>query len=85
MEFLLANNFSMDHMCTFGVRYLSREEEALAIKRATERSHSRLPTQCLDVKKEDTESLAFLEDVRDKVNGWLAQGEVRDEIRYRAE
>ncbi|KAJ5120704.1 uncharacterized protein N7515_010092 [Penicillium bovifimosum] len=78
IEFLLANNFSIDHMCKYGVRYLSREEEVLAIKRATERSQVRLPTECLDVKKDEPETLAFLEDVREQVNDWLAQGEERD-------
>jgi hypothetical protein len=77
MEFLLANHFSIDHMCTFGVRYLSREEEKLAIKRATEKCYSRNPVQVADIKKDDHESLEFLEAVRISINEWLAQGEVR--------
>ncbi|KAJ5559006.1 hypothetical protein N7461_002978 [Penicillium sp. DV-2018c] len=79
MEFLLANNFSMDHMCTFGVQYLSRDEEVLAIKLATERSRARLPTRSLDIKEQDTESLAFLDDVRGNINDWLAQGVTCDD------
>ncbi|KAJ6118456.1 Ribonuclease CAF1 [Penicillium samsonianum] len=79
MEFLLANHFSIDHMCTFGVRYLSREEEKLAIKRATEKCYSRNPVQVADIKKDDHESLEFLEAVRISVNEWLAQGEKRRE------
>lgn len=81
MEFLLANHFSIDHMCTFGVRYLSREEEKLAIRRATEKCQSRNPVQVVDIKKKDHESLEFLEAVRVSVNEWLAQGEVRRCIR----
>ncbi|KAJ6183986.1 hypothetical protein N7519_005287 [Penicillium mononematosum] len=77
MEFLLANHFSIDHMCTFGVRYLSREEEKLAIKRATEKCYSRNPVQVADIKKDDHESLEFLEAVRTSINEWLAQGENR--------
>lgn len=76
MEFLLANHFSIDHMCTFGVRYLSREEEQLAIRRAAEKCQ-RNPVQVVDIKKDDHESLEFLEAVRISVNEWLAQGEVR--------
>ncbi|KGO65592.1 Ribonuclease CAF1 [Penicillium italicum] len=79
MEFLLANHFSIDHMCTFGVRYLSREEEKLAIRRATEKCYSRNPVQVVDIKKDDYESLEFLEAVRVSVNEWLAQGEKRRE------
>ncbi|CAG7953256.1 unnamed protein product [Penicillium nalgiovense] len=77
MEFLLANHFSIDHMCTFGVRYLSREEEKLAIERATEKCYSRSPVQVADIKKDDHESLEFLEAVRIIINEWLAQGENR--------
>ncbi|KAJ5479757.1 hypothetical protein N7530_005266 [Penicillium desertorum] len=77
MEFLLANHFSIDHMCTFGVRYLSREEEKLAIKRATEKCYLRNPVQVADIKKDDHESLEFLEAVRININEWLAQGENR--------
>ncbi|CAI7585788.1 unnamed protein product [Penicillium palitans] len=79
MEFLLANHFSIDHMCTFGVRYLSREEEKLAIKRAAQKCQSRNPVQVADIKKDDYESLEFLEAVRVSVNEWLAQGENRRE------
>ncbi|CAI7633115.1 unnamed protein product [Penicillium glandicola] len=79
MEFLLANHFSIDHMCTFGVRYLSREEEKLATKRATEKCQLRNPVQVADIKKDDHESLEFLEAVRISINEWLAQGEKRRE------
>ncbi|EKV16031.1 CAF1 family ribonuclease, putative [Penicillium digitatum] len=79
MEFLLANHFSIDHMCTFGVRYLSREDEKLAIRRATEKYHSRNAVQVADIKKDDHESLEFLEAVRVRVNEWLEQGEKRRE------
>ncbi|OQD62267.1 hypothetical protein PENPOL_c013G00230 [Penicillium polonicum] len=79
MEFLLANHFSIDHMCTFGVRYLSREEEKLAIKRAAQKCQARNPVQVADIKKDDHESLEFLEAVRVSVNEWLAQGENRRE------
>ncbi|KAI2731979.1 hypothetical protein CBS147332_1118 [Penicillium roqueforti] len=78
MEFLLANHFSIDHMCTFGVRYLSREEEQLAIRRAAEKCQ-RNPVQVVDIKKDDHESLEFLEAVRISVNEWLGQGEKRRE------
>ncbi|CAI7583512.1 unnamed protein product [Penicillium crustosum] len=79
MEFLLANHFSIDHMCTFGVRYLSREEEKLAIKRAAQKCQSRNPVQVADIKTDDHETLEFLEAVRVSVNEWLAQGENRRE------
>lgn len=69
-------------MCTFGVRYLSREEEKLAIKRATHKCQSRNPIQVADIKKDDRESLEFLEAVRVSVNEWLAQGEVRLYIKH---
>lgn len=82
MEFLLANHFSIDHMCTFGVRYLSREDEKLAIRRATEKYHSRNAVQVADIKKDDHESLEFLEAVRVRVNEWLEQGEVRGNIKH---
>ena len=85
MEFLLANHFSIDHMCTFGVRYLSREEEKLAIKRAAQKYQSRNPVQVADIKKDNHESLEFLEAVRVSVNEWLAQGEVRCYIKHRSE
>ncbi|KXG52724.1 uncharacterized protein PGRI_079800 [Penicillium griseofulvum] len=77
MEFLLANHFSIDHMCSFGVRYLSRSEEILAIKRATEKCQSRNPVQVANIKQDDLESLEFLEAVRVSINEWLAQGEKR--------
>ncbi|KAJ5940307.1 hypothetical protein N7516_000475 [Penicillium verrucosum] len=79
MEFLLANHFSIDHMCTFGVRYLSRQEEKLAIERAAQKCQSRRPVQVADIKKDDHESLEFLKAVRVSVNEWLAQGENRRE------
>ncbi|KOS47238.1 hypothetical protein ACN38_g1800 [Penicillium nordicum] len=79
MEFLLANHFSIDHMCTFGVRYLSRQEEKLAIERAAQKFQSRRPVQVADIKKDDHESLEFLKAVRFSVNEWLAQGENRRE------
>lgn len=76
MQFLLANNFSIDHMCSFGVPYLSREEEKQAVKRALERCQSRVPVHCLEIKKDDKESLDFVASVRNLVDEWLAQGEV---------
>lgn len=85
MEFLLANHFSIDHMCTFGVRYLSREEEKLAIKRAAQKCQSRNPVQVADIKTDDHETLEFLEAVRVSVNEWLAQGEVRFYIKHLSE
>lgn len=85
MEFLLANHFSIDHMCTFGVRYLSRQEEKLAIERAAQKFQSRRPVQVADIKKDDHESLEFLKAVRFSVNEWLAQGEVRHYIKHRSE
>jgi hypothetical protein len=84
MEFLLANHFSIDHMCSFGVRYLSRSEEILAIKRATEKCQSRNPVQVANIKQDDHESLEFLEAVRVSINEWLAQGEVRHCVKRRS-
>ncbi|KAJ5783064.1 hypothetical protein N7457_004838 [Penicillium paradoxum] len=77
MKFLLANNFSIDHTCSFGVRYLSREEEELAVKRAIEKCHSRSPVRCMEIKGDDKESLKFVAIVRILVDGWLAQGKTR--------
>lgn len=80
MEFLLANDFSIDHMCSFGVRYLSREEEKLALKRAIEKCHTRLPVQSLEINKDDQETLEFITAVRVLIDDWLAEGEVRYDI-----
>lgn len=75
MEFLLSHGFSIDTMCSSGVRYLSRVEEESAIKRATERCF-RPTVPNIKIQEDDFECLEFLGSARLAINEWLAQGEV---------
>lgn len=76
MEFLLAHGFSVDNMCNFGVRYLSRLEEETAIQRAIEKCRSPSPVPQLNIQENDVECLEFLQSARAAINEWLGQGEV---------
>jgi poly(A)-specific ribonuclease len=76
MEFLLSHNFSIDTMCSSGVRYLSRVEEKLAIERAIERCGSRSPIPNMDIQEDDIECLQFVASARLAINEWIGQGEV---------
>lgn len=77
VEFLLANGFSIDIQCKYGVPYLSREEEKQAIAKATERFTRQTTKRSLNIKESDHESLEFIQAVRQVVDSWLAEGEVR--------
>lgn len=77
MDFLLAQGFSIDTMCTSGIRYLSRAEEESALRTAVERCRTRAPIPDLQVQQDDHECLEFLQTVRLAINNWLAEGVVR--------
>ncbi|KAL3473972.1 CAF1 family ribonuclease [Aspergillus californicus] len=77
IEFLLGNRFNMDSLYKVGVPYISRDEEAKAIKKAVERQSQ--TSNRLDVKETDHESLAFLQLARNIVDNWLALGDKRDD------
>lgn len=76
MEFLLNQGFSIDTMCNTGVRYLSREEEELAIQIAVEKSRCRTPIPDMKIQEDDRECLEFLQSSRLTINSWLAEGAV---------
>jgi poly(A)-specific ribonuclease len=76
MEFLLAHGFSIDTMCSSGVRYISRVEEQSAIERAIEKCRSQSPIPNMDIREDDIECLQFLESARFAINEWLGQGDV---------
>lgn len=59
-----------------GVRYLSREEETLAMSKAAARRNRSAVHKTLGVKEDEHESLSFLRDVRSLVDEWLALGKV---------
>ncbi|KAJ5611140.1 hypothetical protein N7510_007859 [Penicillium lagena] len=75
VEFLLANGFSIDIQCKYGVPYLSREEEKEAIAKATERLTRQTTGKSLNIKESDHESLEFVQAVRQVLTSWLAEGE----------
>ncbi|CAG7949794.1 unnamed protein product [Penicillium salamii] len=79
MEFLLNQGFSIDTMCNTGVRYLSREEEELAIQIAVEKSRCRTSIPDLKIQEDDRECLEFLQSSRLTINSWLAEGAKRQE------
>ena len=76
MEFLLAHGFSIDKMCSSGVRYLSRVEEESAIRRAIVKCRSQSPVPHMKIQEDDLECSEFLGSARLAINEWLAQGEV---------
>jgi poly(A)-specific ribonuclease len=77
IEFLLNNGFRMDAPFIEGVQYLSRDEEALAKRRALEKQDRIRGIADIDIKEGDQESLQFMEKVREQIKAWLAQGSVR--------
>jgi poly(A)-specific ribonuclease len=77
VEFLLNNGFRMDAPFIEGVQYLSRDEEALAKRRALEKQDRIRGIVDIDIKEGDQESLQFMEKVREQIKAWLAQGSVR--------
>jgi hypothetical protein len=77
MEFLLKHGFSMDSLCQYGIQYLSRAEEQLALVKVMERCQQ-TRRQAMDIKDDDHESLEFLAKVRTMITDWLAQGKVSD-------
>ncbi|KAL2819250.1 ribonuclease H-like domain-containing protein [Aspergillus granulosus] len=78
IEFLLDNKFNMDSLYRSGVPYISREEEEKAMAKAIERQNQTTTSTSLDVQETDHDSLAFLQDVRQLVDKWLALGNKRE-------
>ncbi|KAE8349978.1 ribonuclease H-like domain-containing protein [Aspergillus coremiiformis] len=78
VEFLLENNFCLNSIFKNGVHYLSREEETIALAKATERCGRTSVRKMIDVKETEYDSLAFLKAVRQLVDDWLARGEARE-------
>ncbi|PYI33958.1 CAF1 family ribonuclease [Aspergillus indologenus CBS 114.80] len=77
VAFLLTHRFSMDSLFSQGVRYLSRDEETQAVFRAIEKCERPEATTTIGVDEAETESLAFLQEVRRLVDEWLALGTAR--------
>ncbi|KAF2150574.1 CAF1-domain-containing protein [Myriangium duriaei CBS 260.36] len=72
VEFLNSVGFDFNNSLTNGVSYLSRDEADLAKQRAEERlSRTNDTYDRLEVKPEETETLAFLQRVKEKVDAWL--------------
>lgn len=80
MEFLQGNHFSIDALSKYGVRYLSRVEEASAIEHAL-RKHTPQSTEEVEINEEDQETQEFLRAVRRAINNWLAEGKVSPSAR----
>ncbi|THC97826.1 hypothetical protein EYZ11_002679 [Aspergillus tanneri] len=78
VTFLLENQFSMAALYKDGVRYLSREEEAHAMARASQKYNRSAPRAVLDIKETEHESIAFIAAVRHLVNDWVAHGDNRE-------
>ncbi|PWY69144.1 CAF1 family ribonuclease [Aspergillus heteromorphus CBS 117.55] len=79
MQFLLENHFSMDTLYTSGVVYLSRDEEEQILENAAARRDRSAVHTSLDVEETETESIAFLAEVRRLVDDWLALHDARGE------
>jgi poly(A)-specific ribonuclease len=72
VEFLLSHKFQLDTPFRTGVPYLSRQEEAEARQRASERQ-DRSGFVEVSLKQEDTDSLAFVRRVREEIQAWEAE------------
>ncbi|KAJ5918589.1 Ribonuclease CAF1 [Penicillium verhagenii] len=81
MEFLMGHNFSMDSLCKYGVRYLSRDEEAESVAKARHRFTRKNSIATLELTETDKESIDFLGAVRRIIDWWLAQP-ARDRMGY---
>ncbi|RAH49938.1 CAF1 family ribonuclease [Aspergillus brunneoviolaceus CBS 621.78] len=77
VSFLLTHRFSMDSLFRNGVGYLSRDEEIKATARVTERFKRPEATTTIGVDETESESIAFLQEVRRLVDEWLALGTAR--------
>ncbi|PYH85885.1 CAF1 family ribonuclease [Aspergillus uvarum CBS 121591] len=77
VAFLLTHRFSMDSLFRNGVGYLSRDEEIKAVARVSERFNRSETTTAIGVDETESESIAFLQQVRRLVDGWLALGTAR--------
>lgn len=66
----------MDSLFRNGVGYLSRDEEIKAVARVTERFKRPEATTTIGVDETESESIAFLQEVRRLVDEWLALGTV---------
>ncbi|KAJ6096005.1 CAF1 family ribonuclease [Penicillium sp. IBT 16267x] len=73
MEFLMNHQFSMEILCKYGVRYLSRDEEAQCLIIASQRYSRTNAIAAVDVKETDKETIDFLQAARRMINWWLAQ------------
>lgn len=70
------HQFSMESLCKYGVRYLSRDEEAQCLIIASQRYNRTSAIATIDVKVSDKETIDFLEAARRMINWWLAQSDV---------
>ncbi|KAJ5650371.1 CAF1 family ribonuclease [Penicillium longicatenatum] len=73
MEFLMNHHFSMEILCKYGVRYLSRDEEAQCLTIASQRYSRTNAIAAVDVKATDKETIDFLMAARRTINWWLNQ------------
>jgi poly(A)-specific ribonuclease len=76
MEFLMNHHFSMEILCKYGVRYLSRDEEAQCLTIASQRYSRTNAIAAVDVKETDKETIDFLKAARRTINWWLNQSDV---------
>ncbi|KAJ5184255.1 hypothetical protein N7492_001871 [Penicillium capsulatum] len=72
VEFLAKNHFSIDDLSKHGVRYLSRSEEADAMKRIQQKYTP------FKAAKDDGETQTYLTELRQSINNWMSQGAKRD-------
>ncbi|KAJ5785390.1 CAF1 family ribonuclease [Penicillium pulvis] len=77
MEFLMNHQFSMEILCKYGVRYLSRDEEAQCLIIASQRYNRTSAISAVDVKAADKETIDFLQAARRMINWWLAQSDTK--------
>ncbi|KAJ5647744.1 hypothetical protein N7490_004116 [Penicillium lividum] len=75
MEFLMNHQFSMESLCKYGVRYLSREEETQCMIIAHQRWSITNTISELTVKETDQETINFLRATRQVIDWWVAQSE----------
>ncbi|KAK1147126.1 hypothetical protein N8T08_001865 [Aspergillus melleus] len=78
MEFLLQNQFSLNSLYNNGVRYLSREEEDIAMAKASARFNRTKSHAVMEVRETEHDSIEFVEAVRKLVKDWLALGKDRE-------
>ncbi|KAH8429420.1 CAF1 family ribonuclease [Aspergillus melleus] len=78
MEFLLQNQFSLNSLYNDGVRYLSREEEDIAMAKASARFNRTKSHAVMEVKETEHDSIEFVQAVRKLVKDWLALGKDRE-------